>query len=164
MAAGWRWPHWRPRALEVSIRQFRQSDARAVWELHATTNHPGRLDDLVDVDESYLVGGGDFLVAELKGGEVIATAALRPIKAGSTAAEVTRVLVRRDLRRRGIGTGLMDALHRRAAALGLEVAKLDLAHQQPAAVAFYHSLGYTEAADEQTGRVRELVKRLITLP
>lgn len=148
----------------MSVRQFRPDDARPVWDLHAAADRPGRLSDLVDVDDTYLQSGGDFLVAEVRDSGVVGTAALRPTEQGGTAAEVTRVLVRPDLRRRGIGTGLMVALHHRAAALGLQVARLDLAHQQPEAIAFYHSLGYAEAADEHTGRVTELVKRLITLP
>lgn len=68
----------------LELRRYQEGDAAAVWRLHIDGLHQMGVDagdgpwddDLRSVAETYLAGGGEFLVGALAG-EVVATGALR---------------------------------------------------------------------------------------
>lgn len=93
-----------------------------------------------------------FLATEASG-EPAGTARLLP------SGRVGRVAVRKDLRRRGIGRALMEAVHAAAAARGAERLRL---HAQVESLAFYESLGYVafgEVFEEEGIPHREMERR-----
>jgi GNAT superfamily N-acetyltransferase len=59
-------------------------------------------------------------------------------------AEVKRLWVRPDLRRRGVGLALMDEIEIRARELGYETLYLESGPAQPEALALYESTGWTK--------------------
>ncbi|MEU4689975.1 GNAT family N-acetyltransferase [Actinoplanes sp. NPDC023714] len=145
------------------VRRFGEADTGVLWALNAlpnigetadpavpiplpaATEAPAAFPDLADVGACFLDVGGEFLVAELDG-HIVGMGGYRPDTAGG--AEVLRVRVHPAARRRGIGRQLMTALERRAAGDGLGFLHLDTATNQPAAMAFYRSLGYRETGRE----------------
>jgi N-acetylglutamate synthase-like GNAT family acetyltransferase len=88
---------------------------------------------------------GDFLLVESEG-HVFGMGGIRPNERGQ--ALVLHVRVHPARRRVGIGRRLMDALESRAAELGCEELFLDIASNQPEAVAFYRSIGYAAIGRE----------------
>lgn len=114
--------------------------------LPAADAAPTDFSDLADVEGSFLAVGGEFLVVELDG-HVVGMGGYRP--SADARAEVLRVRVHPATRRRGVGRALMAELERRAAGNGLTTMHLDTATNQPAAMAFYESLGYHEVGRER---------------
>lgn len=149
----------------VVIRQFREADTGTVWAFNAlpsvgatadpnaplplppSTVPPAETPDLIDVHGSYILAGGDFLVAEL-GGHLVGVGGVYPYSDGT--AEILRVVVHPATRRRGIGRALVTALEKRAVQLGAAKARITTATNQPEAMAFFRDLGY-----EQVGRERQ---------
>jgi ribosomal protein S18 acetylase RimI-like enzyme len=147
----------------VDLRRVQTRDVPAIWALNTIPNigatadpdaplglpvpatAPGAFPDLADPLRSFVAVGGDFIVGELDG-HIVAMGGFRPDEDGR--AEVLRVRVHPALRRRGIGTALMNELERRAIALGFTELRLDTASNQPEAVAFYHALGFRQIARE----------------
>lgn len=150
----------------VLIRQFRDADVGVLWALNALPNvgatadpsvplpippsevAPADFPDLIDVRGSYLLAGGDFVVAEL-GGHVVGMGGMFPYADGH--AEILRIRVHPATRRRGVGRAVVTALEKRAVQVGMRQARLTTATNQPEAMAFFRDLGY-----EQTGRQREI--------
>lgn len=148
------------------IRRFKDEDTGTLWALSAlpvvgatadprvpfpippTAVPPADYPDLIDVRGTYLLSGGDFLVADLDG-HVVAAGGIMPYPAGH--AELLRIRVHPAMRRRGIGRTLVEALETRAAEMGVREVRLTTATNQPEAMSFFRSLGYT-----QTGRERQV--------
>ena len=93
---------------------------------------------------SFCSPSGSFLVAELDG-QLVGAVGLRGIAPG--VAEVKRLWVDDEVRRRGIGLALMDAIELDAIELGLELVELETGPLQPEAVSLYASSGW-ELVDE----------------
>lgn len=147
------------------IRRFREADTPAVWALNALPNvgatadptvpvplppstvPPSDFPDLIDIVGSYLLTGGDFLVAEHHG-HLVGMGGIYPTGPGE--AEIVRVRVHPATRRRGIGRSVVTALEDRGRQLGVSALKLTTATNQPEAIGFFRTLGY-----EQVGRQRE---------
>jgi hypothetical protein len=91
--------------------------------LTATALPPADFQDLSDVDGSFLQVGGEFLVAEIEG-DIVGMGGFRPDAAGQ--AEILRV---------------------RAARMNIRRLHLRTATNQPEAMAFYQSLGWTLVRD-----------------
>ena len=86
---------------------------------------------------------GVYLVAFLDGAPV-ACGALRPIDAD--AAEVRRMFVAADSRRRGFARAILDALTAHAEGFGYSVLRLETGQRQHAAIALYESCGFQRIA------------------
>ncbi len=98
---------------------------------------PGRNPDLEDIDAAY--AQAVFLVA-LQQGRVIGTGALIP-KADGTA-EIVRMSVAADVRRRGVASALLQALCKQARTLGVLQLVLETTETWQDAVAFYEHFGF----------------------
>lgn len=138
------------RSKTLSIRRYEPEDKEAVRRLHDDALHDvgahlgnGPWDeDLDDIEGAYLALGGEFLVGVLDDG-VVAMGALRRIS--EREAEVKRMRVRPGLQGRGYGQAMLDALHRRAAELGVSTLRLDTAVRQETARRLYLKNGYRES-------------------
>jgi len=135
-------------AAEFVVRRYCPDDHEAIVSLHFTgrANHPGHLispeeDDLLAIEEVYLTEG-EFLVG-LEDGRLVAMGAIRPGEQAGTA-EVKRVRVAEDSRRKGFGRQMMAGLEARARELGYWRLHLDTGVDMAPAQGFYKSLGYTE--------------------
>jgi putative acetyltransferase len=119
---------------EVALSLLREAaiDARALYpELHAS-NAPWPAN-------APLQEGGAYVVAYLDG-LPLACGALRPID--SETAEVKRMYIQRDHRRRGLGRAVLAYLQREARRLGYKRLLLETGYKQLASIALYESFGF----------------------
>jgi GNAT superfamily N-acetyltransferase len=93
-----------------------------------------------DVDE-VTPPRGAFLIVELAG-VARGCGAVKTLEPG--VGEVKRMWLHPDLRGRGMGRKLLDALEAEARALGLRVLKLDTSRHLDEAIALYRKAGYVE--------------------
>ncbi|HEX6752659.1 MAG TPA: GNAT family N-acetyltransferase [Solirubrobacterales bacterium] len=139
------------------LRSYRPEDAEAVWGLHDAALegagvHGGRgpwEDDLRDIAGTYLDPGGEFLLA-FDGGALVGMGGL--LRRSSEEAEITRMRVRPDRQRRGLGRRILAALEGRAGELGFERVRLDTTEEQAAARKLYERAGYREVGRRTTDR------------
>jgi putative acetyltransferase len=82
---------------------------------------------------------GVFVVGRFNGNPV-ACGAIRPL--GKDVAELKRVFVKVDFRRRGYSKDIVNELERQARARGYKVIKLETGVRQPEAISLYESMGY----------------------
>ncbi|MFB6111914.1 MAG: GNAT family N-acetyltransferase [Halobacteriaceae archaeon] len=162
---------------ELSFRRYQPPDAEAVWTLHeramaAAGTDPSDIpgtDDLQRIEEAYLASGGEFLVGihthagveglETTDGSLLAMGGFLPTDAGyedertveGDAAELHRMRVAPAYQRRGYGTGLLESLEARAAAMGIDRLLATTAERQTAAVEFYPAHGYREVERSSHG-------------
>lgn len=146
-----------------TIRQYRRGDDGEIWALAAlpavaapddpapplplppADMAPADCPDLADISRTFLMSGGDFLVAEVDRA-VVGTAGL--LISGKDAADVVRVRVHPALRRRGIGTSLLEAIEWRATGLGIRQLNLDVTENEQDAVAFFLASGFRNPDDD----------------
>lgn len=107
-----------------------------------------RYRDIIDPSEppptnDLLVPRSTFLLVQL-GGQAVGCAALRPLDAAT--AEVKRMYVVPQVRRRGIARCLLGELERRAVEFGYSLIRLETGNRQPEAVALYESFGFRRIA------------------
>lgn len=100
-------------------------------------------DDLHNIEETYLKGDGEFLVAELDG-EIVAMGALRA--SGTGRAELKRMRVNPRYQRRGLGELILEQLETRARELGVRILQLDTTVAQTAAQHLYRKHGLSKRA------------------
>lgn len=133
-----------PQRPNLSIRRFQpedQSEARTLI-LDGLKEHWGTIDlqrnpDLDDIACTY--AGGIFRVATVAG-RIVATGAMRP-RGGGTA-EIVRMSVTRDLRRRGIGSAILRRLLDDAKATGFKKIILETTSTWDEAITFYQKHGF----------------------
>jgi GNAT superfamily N-acetyltransferase len=140
------------------------ADARGPWRIVALPiTHPDAALLVEDVQHEYVVryGGRDetpldpsyfdppngaFFVGYLQG-RPVATGAWRrrrdvSVDGTDNAAEIKRMYVARDARRRGLGRTMLAHLEQTAHDAGVEVMVLETGTAQPEAIALYESAGY----------------------
>jgi len=100
---------------------------------------PGRNLDLENISSAY--SKAVFLVA-VQQGRVIGTGALIP-KADSTA-EIVRMSVAAEMRRRGVASALLQTLIAKARTLGIRQLVLETTETWQDAIAFYKKFGFKE--------------------
>ena len=83
---------------------------------------------------------GVFVIA-WRDGQAIGCGAIRPLEPGF--AELKRMYVRPEARRKGVAREILAALERKAAELGYSSIRLETGDVQPEAVALYTSAGYS---------------------
>jgi ribosomal protein S18 acetylase RimI-like enzyme len=133
----------------LTVRRYAAADRTAVWFLHdlalreagAHAGHGPWDDDLHNIDETYLRGGGEFLVAEIDG-EIVAMGALR--SSGPGRAELKRMRVHPRYQRRGLGELILKQLETRARELGVRILHLDTTVAQTAAQHLYRKHAFVE--------------------
>jgi GNAT superfamily N-acetyltransferase len=139
----------------MHIRRYQAADREAVWNLHvigleqvgAYREEAHWYDDLHAIEDVYLAHGGEFLVGLLDG-QIIAMGALK--RTDQERAEIKRMRVHPGVQGRGYGTLILQALERRAHALGYRVLHLSTATILLPAQQFYHKLGFQETGERQT--------------
>lgn len=119
-------------------------------EMGTLIEEPDFYSDLHDIEDVYLEGGGEFVVGVCDR-RVVAMGALAETSPGR--AEVKRMRVGRDFRRRGFGQEILDVLHRRAVELGYKALHLDTGLNHGAARKLYESNGYRETRRVMVGPV-----------
>jgi putative acetyltransferase len=82
---------------------------------------------------------GAFVIAWI-GGEVAGCGAMRPLEPG--VAELKRMYVRPQFRRRGVARAILGVLEACAVELSYNAVRLETGVVQPAAIALYQSAGY----------------------
>lgn len=90
------------------------------------------------------LGPRDVYVAALLNDKAVACGCVRELDAAS--AEIRRMYVHRDYRRRHVGRALLVHLVSEARLLGYQRLCLETGNKQPAAMALYESLGFTRIA------------------
>ena len=100
---------------------------------------PGRNPDLEEIGTAY--AQAVFLVA-VQQGRVIGTGALIPTADAS--AEIVRMSVAADMRRKGVASALLQALCARARTLGVRQLVLETTETWQDAIAFYEHAGFKE--------------------
>ena len=95
--------------------------------------------DLEDISTTY--SQAVFLVA-LQQERVIATGALIPAANGT--AQVVRMSVATEMRRKGVASAMLQALCTRARELGMQQLILETTETWQGAIAFYRDFGFTE--------------------
>lgn len=143
---------------ELYIRRYEPEDQETVLRLHeeglremgSLIEEPGFYSDLHDIEGVYLADGGEFLVGVCDR-KVVAMGALRKTSPGR--AEVTRMRVAPDFRRRGFGQEILDGIHRRADELGYATLHLDTGLDHAAARELYVANGYRETRRGLVGPV-----------
>lgn len=141
----------------LELRSFRPGDEEAVWRLHDEALedagvHGGRgpwEDDLRDISGVYLDPGGDFVVA-LSGGELVGMGGLQ--RRSADEGEISRMRVRPDFQRQGLGRQILAVLEHRASIAGVRAIHLDTTEEQHAARRLYESAGYRETGRRNTER------------
>ena len=92
---------------------------------------------------------GAFVVAWLDGVPA-GCGAIRPMEpignSGEDAAELKRMFVNPDARRKGVARRVLAALEERAREIGFDVLRLETGVLQPEAIALYESQGYLKIA------------------
>ena len=128
------------------IRQYRPGDGPAVRRIHRTALSSAGTDpedvpgnrDLHWIEETYLRGDGEFLVADVDG-RVVACGGL--LVDGPTA-ELMRIAVDPQYQRQGHGTAILGGLEAAAIDRKCDRIVLTTASRQVAATQFYPSHGY----------------------
>lgn len=135
------------------IRQYEPTDQEEVFALHKRASKAvgayiksGDWDkDFDDIEGHYLKNKGEFLVG-LLGKKIVAMGALRNIS--PDIAELKRMRVDPQFQRQGFGQSILDALEKRAQALGYKMLQLDTMVKQTAARHLYEKNGYAELRRE----------------
>ena len=131
---------------EITIRPFQPEDQEQVQKLiltglaeHWGSLDPGKNPDLQDIGKTY--AGGVFLVA-CKQERMIGTGAL--VARGKETGEIVRMSVAKDLRRRGLGSRILERLIQEAKTFGMRQLVLETTETWREAIAFYKSAGFKE--------------------
>lgn len=140
------------------MRRYRTADHESVWQLHDVAMREAGIhlgegrwyDDLYEIEDIYLLNGGEFLVGVLDA-EVVAMGALK--KTTADRAEIKYMRVVPDLQRWGLGQIILATLERRAVELDYEALYLDTAVRQSAARRLYESNGYREVHHDKKGDI-----------
>jgi len=124
--------------VTFTLREFRQEDFTRLWEIDQECFPPGIAYSRLELLHYIRRPGAFTLIAEA-GGEV----------AGFTVAEQTHhrghvitLDVRKQFRRNGVASRLMDAAEKRFLAMGCKVSLLETAVNNLGAIAFYKRRGY----------------------
>ncbi|PIT84426.1 hypothetical protein COU37_03475 [Candidatus Micrarchaeota archaeon CG10_big_fil_rev_8_21_14_0_10_45_29] len=131
----------------IKIRRYEKNDSLAVLRLENECMKPEEVEiraaqpknPLKDIEGDFLANG-EFLVAS-KGGKIIAIGAMR--RQGE-AAEIAKIRVHPDFRRKSIGQEMLLRLEKKAAEIGCKKIILDTAIGHLAAQKMYDKNGYKE--------------------
>ncbi|MCS7236658.1 MAG: GNAT family N-acetyltransferase [Thermoguttaceae bacterium] len=152
--------------LPVKIRVASNKDAEQIKELvfsvmreFGLSPEPNGLDsDLDDIEGNYLRGGGLFEVVETPDGKIVGTAGLMIRPAG--VAELRKMYVRKDLRRRGLGKTLLEHMLAHAEKQGIHEVELETNSCLQDAIRLYVKYGFEPIPRKPFSRRCDQVYRL----
>jgi GNAT superfamily N-acetyltransferase len=106
--------------------------------------------DLMTVEQTYLRGGGEFLVGFIEE-NLVAMGGFKRLS--DTSAELRRMRIDRELQGKGYGAQLLQELERIAYRSGIRALCLDTAQRRPLTLEFYRKHGYQETGRRFYGAV-----------
>jgi putative acetyltransferase len=124
--------------------------------------------DVLEVESYYLDRGGEFWVIE-EDGQIVGTSAYYPcleasattVNSGDEAVEIRKMYLHSQLRGKGLGKYLLQALESRIFDRGYREIRIETASVLTAAVKLYEANGYRSIPEVETSRCdRAYVKRL----
>lgn len=116
--------------------------------------------DVLEVENFYLSGGGEFWVIE-KQNQLVGTGGYYPTSRGEKAVELRKMYLLADVRGLGLGKILLQQLEQAIAQTGFEQIWIETASVLVEAVNLYESSGYLPAQGVETARCdRVYVKQL----
>lgn len=142
---------WEKQDMSFLIRRYNASDQGAVIRLHiegltqfsASIGNP-KLDlDIHNIEQHYLMDGGDFIVLESQN-VVIGMGGLR--KRNKETAEIKRIRIDITHQRKGYGRIILEELGRIAKEKGIKRLVLDTTANQVPAQKLFSSCGYVETS------------------
>ncbi|MBD2294952.1 GNAT family N-acetyltransferase [Anabaena sphaerica FACHB-251] len=107
--------------------------------------------DVLQVEEFYLVKGGEFWVIEHEN-QIVGTGAYYPIQRGEKAVEIRKMYLSPNIRGLGLGKYLLQQLELAIAKRGFKQIWIETASVLKEAVQLYENNGYIPATDVETKR------------
>lgn len=98
--------------------------------------------DLADIEQSYFVRGGTFVVLEDQGGSIVGAYGLYPLD--NQTCELRKMYLHKSQRGKGLGKSLMEGALEEARRLGFARMTLETASVLKEAIALYESYGFSE--------------------
>lgn len=139
---------------QLTLRRYDPADAERVWTVHELALRASPLafvedapadEDLTAISDRYLDVGGEFLVG-IADADIVAIGGFQP--RGDDEAELRRIRVHPEYRRRGYGERIVAALERRASKRGIERIVLTTNERLTAAQTLYEKRGYEKVRRE----------------
>ncbi len=147
--------------IRVFEEKYRDDTIFMIMETKVALGRVPRLnEDLLDVKANYFDKGGMFWVAVDENDRVIGSGGFLPVE-GTTEARVKRLYVKASMKRRGIGSALLETIEEAMRSRGFTVARLRLGtdpEQWFESYAFYPKHGYTMY------QPRHMMKELLPSP
>lgn len=107
--------------------------------------------DVIEVEQFYLQAGGEFWVLEL-GDQIVGTGAYYPVSRGEKAVEIRKMYLLPEVRGKGWGKKLLQALENAIASRGFQTIWIETASVLKEAVQLYESSGYQPSTGVETQR------------
>jgi putative acetyltransferase len=135
---------------------------QAILMEYGLANEPvGADQDVLTIEQSYWEKGGEFWVVEDQGC-LVGTAGYYPVNRGEKAVEIRKMYLTPEVRGKGLGRYLLQALERVIIAKGYTHAWIQTASALKEAVQLYEQNGYEKTTGIDTDRCdRIYVKELI---
>lgn len=130
-------------------------------EYHLGWEPSGADKDVLEVEEYYLSGGGEFWVIE-QDNQLVGTAAYYPVQRGEKAVEIRKMYLLPTVRRLGLGKYLLEQLERAIALRGFKQIWVETASILIEAVKLYESSNYQPATGVETARCDRVYVKYIS--
>jgi putative acetyltransferase len=154
------------------IRDWQPGDRTTAFELiqsvlkeYGLDSEPvGADQDVLQVEDAYWKTGGEFWVVEYHG-QLVGTAGYYPISKGDHAVEIRKMYLLPNVRGKGLGRHLLQALEQAIATRGFQQIWIETASVLKEAVKLYEGNGYQPSTEVETQRCdRAYVKRIGAVP
>lgn len=144
--------------MPLSTRLYKLGDRRSFidlnldWIEESFSVESSDREQLENLEGSILAKGGRIIVAELDG-QVVGTGAILPPhhdpKDGRHWLEIVKMAAKKDMRGRGIGRAVLEALIVEAKSMGAEAIWLETNSDLKAATALYEKCGFNKLAEKE---------------
>ncbi|MEC4805851.1 MAG: GNAT family N-acetyltransferase [Jaaginema sp. PMC 1079.18] len=117
--------------------------------------------DVIEIETSYLLAGGEFWVVE-QDNQIVGTAAYYPIPRGHKAVEIRKMYLAPAVRSQGLGKYLLNALETTIQQRGFQEIWIETASVLIEAVQLYEKSGYQPATGVETARCDRVYVKYLT--
>jgi putative acetyltransferase len=129
---------------------------------YGLSNEPvGADQDVLTVEDSYWAKGGEFWVVETQG-RLVGTAGYYPVNRGENAVEIRKMYLSPEVRGRGLGRYLLQALETAIATQGYTQVWIQTASALKEAVQLYERNGYEPSTGIDTDRCDRIYVKFIS--